>query len=255
MELALEPLYSRLRAHKIYGLLADADTVRLFMKTHIFAVWDFQSLLKSLQNHFTCVRVPWVPSADTVSRRLVNEIVLGEESDIDPQGGFASHYEIYLRAMEECGASTSPIREFVNQVEKGESVDKGLAGPEIPKGVKGFVSKTMEIVESEGAHKIAASFAYGREEAVPLMFLELVRQLSKQADGSWGTFLFYLERHIGLDSEEHGPQAKQLVMRACQGKPELWNEALEAAKQSLEARLELWDQFVEQLQDLDVGDS
>ena len=255
MELALESYYGRLRSHRIYELLSDTETVCRFMETHVFAVWDFQTLLKALQCHLTCVELPWVPTPDTISRRLINEIVLSEESDEDPQGGYASHYEIYLRGMEECGSITTPIREFVQKVELGNPIRKVLKEQEIPGGVESFVSTTMDIVETKEVHKIAAAFAYGREEAVPLMFLELVEQLSKQSQASWATFLYYLERHIGLDSEEHGPQAKRLVQRLCGNNPDLWRESFESAKESLEARLRLWDQFVEGLLEFQEGGS
>lgn len=253
VELALESYYGRLRSHRIYELLADTEAVCKFMETHVFAVWDFQTLLKALQSHLTCVGVPWVPTPDTISRRLINEIVLSEESDEDPQGGYASHYEIYLRAMEECGSSTKPIRKFVKKIKLGNSVKQVLKENEIPRGVDSFVSTTMGIVGTKEVHKIAAAFAYGREEAVPLMFLELVQQLSKQSQGSWDTFLHYLERHIGLDSEEHGPQAKQLVQRLCGNDSNLWSESFESAKESLVARLSLWDQFAEGLLEFRKG--
>jgi len=247
LELALEPYYGRLKSHRLYRLLLDPSAICAFMETHVFAVWDFQTLLKALQGHLTCVKVPWVPTRDTVSRRLINEIVLSEESDEDPQGGYASHYEIYIRAMEECRASTGTIQEFVRKIESGESVRAALQGQDIPRGIESFVMSTMDIVGAHQVHEVAAAFAYGREEAVPLMFLELVAQLSNQSQTSWDTYLYYLERHIGLDSEEHGPQAKQLVQRLCGNHPILWGESFEAARKSLDARIRLWDQLADLL--------
>jgi len=74
-------LVEAVRTHPLYEHVSDEHSLRLLMRTHVFAVWDFQSLLKSLQRSLTCVEVPWLPTADAEARRFVNEIVLEEESD------------------------------------------------------------------------------------------------------------------------------------------------------------------------------
>ena len=84
----------RLVRHRIYGLVDSAARLRRFMESHVFAVWDFQSLLKAMQQRLTCTSIPWVPTPDAEARRLVNEIVLDEESDALPEGGSASHFEL-----------------------------------------------------------------------------------------------------------------------------------------------------------------
>src|SRR5258706_12052917 len=91
--------------HPIYGALKNHDAIVTFMEHHVFAVWDFMSLLKSLQRNLTCVELPWVPTGPTGSRRLINDIVLVEESDL-LGGGFISHFELYLNGMDEAGADT-----------------------------------------------------------------------------------------------------------------------------------------------------
>ena len=85
----------------LYHRLQTMADLRQFMEHHVFAVWDFMSLLKGLQRELTCVEVPWVPTANPDTRRLINEIVLEEETDLDPQGQPTSHFELYMRAMEE----------------------------------------------------------------------------------------------------------------------------------------------------------
>ena len=108
LESRLAPLRKRLASHPIYAAIQSEQQLRLFMESHVFAVWDFMSLLKALQRSLTCVDVPWVPSRHAASRRFINEIVLGEESD-EYQHRPLSHFEIYLEAMQALDADTAPI--------------------------------------------------------------------------------------------------------------------------------------------------
>src|SRR5262245_17345533 len=104
IKLRLAPLRESLLNHPVYARLDRVEALRVFMQHHVFAVWDFMSLLKTLQQRLTCTQTPWVPPTNHVGCRLINEIVLGEESDEDGQGKFASHFELYLRSMQQCGA-------------------------------------------------------------------------------------------------------------------------------------------------------
>ena len=101
--------------HSIYSKLKSEDAIAKFMETHVFAVWDFMSLVKALQIDLTSVELPWTPTKDNISRRLINEIVLGEESDIDQQENPTSHYELYLEAMETIGANTEKIKKSIHK--------------------------------------------------------------------------------------------------------------------------------------------
>ena len=116
----LADLRDRLVAHPIYGLIDGPERVRRFMETHVFAVWDFMSLLKALQQRLTCTSVPWFPTADAEARRLVNEVVLDEESDTLPEGGYASHFELYLGCMRQAGADTGPIERLLESLAAGQ---------------------------------------------------------------------------------------------------------------------------------------
>ena len=99
----IAPARARLLAHSLYARMASLDDVQRFMESHVFAVWDFMSLLKRLQRDLTCLDLPWVPVGEAEVRFLINEIVCGEESDVDPAGTRISHFELYLRAMHEAG--------------------------------------------------------------------------------------------------------------------------------------------------------
>jgi hypothetical protein len=215
------------------------------MRSHVFAVWDFQSLLKALQRKMTCVQVPWLPTADPEARRFVNEIVLDEESDEAPGGAFLSHFELYLRAMQDCGADARPIRGFLGDLCQGRHLGEALARPDVPRGVPAFVRCTMTLARSGQPHRIAAAFAYGREEVIPAIFRRVVDRLADVVPQRWSTFRYYLERHIGEDAERHGPRAKAVVARVCGTSAMLWAEAEDAARVALRARLRLWDEVLE----------
>ncbi len=102
----------------------------------------------------------------------------------------------------------------------------------------------MAIADSGQVHRIAAAFAYGREEIIPSMFRHLVNRLAELAPKRWSTFRFYLDRHIEHDAETHGPFARALVSRLCGSEELLWREAQETARHSLVARIQLWDDIL-----------
>jgi hypothetical protein len=235
----------RLMRHPLYDELRDEESLRVFMRSHVFAVWDFQSLLKALQRCMTCVEVPWFPTADPAARRLVNEIVLDEESDTAPGGNFLSHFELYLQAMQDCGADTAPIRGFLSGLGQGQPLEEALAREDVPRGVAPFVSRTLAVAASDPPHCVAAAFAYGREEVIPGMFRRIVDRLADLAPGRWSAFQYYLERHISKDAEQHAPKAKDLVARLCGTNAALWTAAEETTRLVLEARLRFWDETLD----------
>lgn len=244
VEINTSALVQELISHPLYEELRDEDSLRIFMRSHVFCVWDFQSLLKALQRSVTCVEVPWLPTADPEARRFVNEIVLDEESDEAPGGGHLSHFELYLRAMEECGADAGPIRLLLSDLRNGRQLREALTRPTLPPGVAAFVQSTLAVAESGHVHRIGAAFAYGREEIIPAMFRHLVQRLAETDPERWSTFRFYLDRHIEHDAERHVPVARVLVSRLCGSGESLWREAEETARQSLAARIRLWDDIL-----------
>ena len=237
----VEDLVERLASHPLYARITGEEPLRCFMARHVYCVWDFQFLLKALQRQLTCVEVPWLPTPDPEARRLVNEIVLDEESDEVPSGGYLSHFELYLWAMEQCQADTGPMRRLLAALRDGAALEDALARAPLPPGVRDFVANTVRIVRGGEVHRIAAAFTYGREDVIPVMFEQLVRRLAAQEHDRWSVFLCYLARHIEHDGDRHGPMARSLVRRLCGNDGRLWVEAEETARTCLKARIALWD--------------
>jgi hypothetical protein len=244
IESRIAPLRARLTAHPIYSAIRTPEHLRIFLQSHVFAVWDFMSLLKALQSRLTCTSVPWVPTPFPESRRFINEIVLGEESD-QFQGRAISHFELYLEAMQQAGADTAPIRALLSTVANGTF---NPATIEAPAAAQQFVAATFRIIEQGSLPAIASAFTFGREDVIPDIFRELVRDLNASRAANLDTFIWYLERHIEVDGEDHGPLSLRMIADLCGTDESLWEQAATAAELAIQARLALWDGILAQLQ-------
>lgn len=236
-----EHLRNQLVSHKLYASLRSPERLQSFMEHHVFAVWDFMSLLKSLQKHLTCIDIPWVPKGNAAIRSLINEIVLGEESDIDQHGVPMSHFEIYIKAMQESGCNTSIITDFVTRIEQGANVHDALLASQAPEPSAAFVEQTFSTIHSQKIHCIAAVFTFGREDLIPEMFLPIIQELQKAFPHSYDTLHYYIQRHIDVDGGHHSHLALEMLNIVCGDNEELWSEATRSAEAALKSRIALWD--------------
>tara|TARA_X000000368_G_scaffold276254_1_gene219160 strand:- start:1622 stop:2404 length:783 start_codon:yes stop_codon:yes gene_type:complete len=232
-------------SHKIYSSIKNIDDLHIFMQNHIFAVWDFMSILKTLQKELTCTEIPWAPKGGGTPARLLNEIVTEEESDIDIYGEYRSHFEMYYQAMNEAGADTKKIESFLNSLHMG--VDKSLDKTNSPMPAANFVKTTFLMLENAPVHVVASMFTFGREEVIPNMFRSIINKIDKDLKGRLKSFIHYLDRHIGIDEDEHGPAALKMVKVLCENDETKWNEAAEAAKMTMKARIIFWDGILDEL--------
>jgi len=237
----LADLRQRLVTHPLYTLVNSPERLKRFMEMHVWAVWDFQSLLKAMQQRLTCTSLPWLPTPDPEARRLVNEIVLDEESDELPDGVSLSHFELYLDAMQQAGADTEPMRRLIDLLRDGAPLPQALASCHAPAASAEFVRKSFAVIESGSTHRIVAAFTFGREDVIPDMFRNLVVRLAESDPASWGRFRFYLERHIEHDDEKHAPICRRIMARLCGTDEAKWREATQTARECIEARIALWD--------------
>lgn len=237
-------LRERLNRHPIYRSLRDLDDVRAFMQQHVFSVWDFMSLAKTLQQAVAPAGAPWVPTGDRMLRRFINEIVLEEESDEglpQPDGHktYLSHFELYCQAMREIGADDQPALTFVATVQR-HGIRFALTHNLAPMAARWFMEKTFGFIESGKPHVVAAAFALGREQIIPGMFRALLRDMRIGPDQA-PAFHYYLERHIHLDEDHHGPLSLRMLDELCGGNPHKLREAEQAARAAITARIDFWD--------------
>lgn len=230
--------------HPLYSKINTVEDLKKFMETHVFAVWDFMSLLKGLQIGLTCTTTPWIPTKHTKTRKLINEIVFGEESDVDENGEPMSHFEMYIASMKEIGASTTQIEKFINQIKQGKAINEAFDMISLSSAVKDFVNFTFEQVNSSKLHVIAAVFTFGREDLIPDMFIEIVKNISQNNNLACNKLIYYLERHIEVDGGEHGPMSLSMINELCGTDQEKWKEATIASKKALEHRIKFWNSLL-----------
>ena len=245
IENQLKPILSDLHMHCVYEKIKDVEDLQIFLEHHVYAVWDFMSLLKYLQMKLTCITLPWTPTENPVTRKFINEIVLGEESDLDYAGKPASHFEQYIDGMMGCNADTSEVYHLIDEIEAGTDIFKAIDDLMIEEKVKDFLRFTFELIKADEVHKVAAAFAFAREGIIPDMFTSLVKNLNEKFPGVLVKFIYYLERHIELDGDTHGPISMQMIVELCGNDEQKWLDCLEVAEQSLKMRIKLWDSISE----------
>jgi hypothetical protein len=236
----MEEARRRLVGHPIYGELTSPERICIFMKHHVFAVWDFFSLLKRLQREVSCVDVPWRPRGLGDHARFITEIVIAEECDEGPAGGHLSHFELYLSAMREMGADHSILDGLFGRLDAGEDVLAALDHPTVPGTVREFSSHTFGVALKGEPHEVAASFCHGRENLLPDV-LGCARDGMAEVLEGMPVFKHYLDRHITLDHDEHGPLALRLLAALCEDDTERIAAAERVGLEAIEARIRLWD--------------
>lgn len=238
-----------LAAHPLPARITTLADLRLFMEHHVFAVWDFMQLLKALQQHLAPSGGPWLPSAQPRWAGLITTLVAEEECDHLPAalGGpcAISHFAIYRRAMLEIGADTGPI-DAALALAAQQGMAAALRHRAIPEPARRFMAQTQALIAAGDPHQLAAAFAYGRELLVPDLFRAL-RDRLHQRQLPAPLLLWYLERHISLDGDCHGPLAEQLVQDLGHGDPARQRRAAAVARRVVRERERFWQAIHDRL--------
>lgn len=239
----------RLFQHPLYEKVKTMDDLHQFLESHVYAVWDFMSLLKALQSKLTCTTTPWFATQNPETRYLINEIVVAEGSDLTLDGKRLSHFEMYVDAMQSCGAQTSELEAFLQNVVNTKNVFIAIKQSDLHPKIKAFLDFTFRIIEEGKTHKIAAAFTFGREDLIPNMFTEILQDFQQNfPETDLSKLIYYFERHIELDADEHGPMAMQMITELCQDDAQKWAAVEEVSILALEKRIGLWDAIEEKIE-------
>lgn len=234
--------------HGLYHKVQTLDDLHSFLEMHVYAVWDFMSLLKALQSKLTCTSTPWFATPNPDTRYLINEIVLAEETDLALDGRRLSHFEMYIEAMQACGANTNEISAFLEEVRSLKNIFVAIKKSQLHPQIKSFLDFTFQVIEHGKPHEIAAAFTFGREDLIPSMFTEILQNFQKSfPETDLKQLIYYFERHIELDADEHGPMAMKMIDELCENDPKKWEEVETISILALEKRIGLWNGIEEQL--------
>ena len=236
----LEPLKNKLRNHSLYSKIKDVDDLNIFSNAHVYAVWDFMSLLKFLQINLTSISIPWFPSKNTTTAKLINEIVAGEETDEDQEGQPVSHFEMYIDSIEEFGLNTSELINNLNTLNNIETIDKDIEKLDIKSYVKDFLKFTFSVIKRGKIHEVASVFTFGREDLIPDMFIPLIEGINSE-NNDLNKLIYYFKRHIEVDGDMHGPMSMEMLSYLCNNDPSKISESALIAEKALLARISLWD--------------
>jgi hypothetical protein len=244
----IKPQKELLLKHSLYNNVKTIADLNCFLENHVYAVWDFMSLLKALQAKLTCTTTPWFATENPETRYLINEIVLAEESDLTIDGRRQSHYEMYVEAMESCGADTTGITHFLSEVNSLRNIFVAIKKSNLHPNIKAFLDFTFKVIDEGKSHEIAAAFTFGREDLIPSMFTVILRNFQVNfPETDLSKLIYYFERHIELDADEHGPMAMKMITELCGTDKQKWMEVEEISVLALEKRIGLWDAIEQQI--------
>ena len=179
-----------------------------------------------------------------------------EESDRIEEGQrYSSHFELYLAAMRTVGANIQPIKQFLRRLSQGDILVVASESVGLPPAIQEFVCTTFNFF-AWGTHILAAAFVYGREAITSSLFTPLVRQLEKTISPKQQTsikpLLYYFNRHIELDDNEHFPKALQILVNLAGNDQRKWREITLHAQIALQARLNFLNKIHEKIQQVNA---
>lgn len=240
--------------HPLYHNVKSIEDLRHFAEGHVYAVWDFMSLLKALQAKLTCTGTPWLPVGNPELRYLINQMVLTEESDINAEGQRQSHYEMYLDAMKECGADTLEIENFIENVIDTQNIFVSIKTSGLHNNIKDYLDFTFRVIDHGKPHEIAAAFTFGREDLIPAMFVDTLKSFREGCpEINLDKMIYSFERYNELHSGNEESMAMKMISQLCGTDVQKWKEVEEISLMALDKRAGLWDAIQENMLEHDMA--
>jgi hypothetical protein len=240
---AITPLLKVLATHKVFCSINSIAHARVYLQHQVFAVWDFMCLLKSLYRKLSTKDI-WYPPTSSISVHLIGSIMLEEESDINEQGDRESHFETFVRAMEELDTDTSQIRGFIAWIKEEQSIEIAFEQIDVNPSIKKFVLSNAEVLNLE-SHEVLSAFVFGRELITSIMFTNLMKALQHHMNymdqSHLCTLISYLNRHISLDADEHFPKALKALIELIGDDLAKLDQTIDVAKKVLGIRIDFLD--------------
>ena len=150
--------------------------------------------------------------------------------------------------MHQMGANTKPIYALIKAIYAGKSIEQAIDQSNIPENIQIFLKYTFDIAQHAPAHVKAAVFTFGREDLIPDMFIKFLEEMESDHSDKVSTFKYYIERHIEVDGDHHSQLACQMTENLCGDSSQKWMEAEEEVIRSLQARVQLWDGALREIQ-------
>ena len=153
--------------------------------------------------------------------------------------------------MEDVGASTVQFDTFCSMVRAGDPVEVALTRVGVARHVRAFVTNTMTLATTGTTEEVLAAFFYGREDIIPEMFRRLLKTLygANYENHDIRHLIYYIDRHIELDGDSHGPKGKELLEDMLKNSPDKAKRAMRTACRSIEARIAFWNGTLSKLRD------
>ena len=193
----IKPLRDQLMDHPLYISIREKEDLRIFMEGHVYAVWDFASLINGL-----CTRLTHLGDHSELDNESLLALLSaitnqGPETEGKPFGLFSD----YRNAMQLAGASTFEIDDLVNRVRQGTPPERAILDSKLPGYVVQFLDHTFSILRENNLVVMAATFAFGRGGLIPELFSRMVDKRVQEGDESLTGLQAYLNGYIEVGSE------------------------------------------------------